>query len=77
MVQVAKIRKVTRMVQVAKIRKARGLSQTALARKLDLSVAAVAAWEVGRSMPKPETLCKLADVLECSVDEILGRKEVS
>lgn len=64
------------MVRVAELRKARGMSQTILARKLEISTAAVAAWEVGRSKPSADMLVKLADVLEVSVDEILGRKEV-
>lgn len=59
---------------VTTLRKARGLSQHQLALALGVTASAIAAWEVGRNSPSTEMLCKLADVLECSTDDILGRK---
>lgn len=64
------------MIRVAELRKARGMSQTILARKLEISVAAVAAWETGRNTPRTETLPKLAKVFDCTIDELFT-KEVS
>lgn len=64
------------MIRVAELRKARGISQTVLARKLEMSQAAVAAWENGRNTPKTELLPKLAEVFDCTIDELFT-KEVS
>lgn len=67
------------MIRVAELRKACGMSQTVLARKLEISTAAVAAWETGRNTPRTELLPKLAEVFGCSIDELFtkSKKEVS
>lgn len=49
--------------QIRQAREARGLSQEALAEKLDLSRQAVSKWELGASMPSPENLEALSEVL--------------
>lgn len=65
------------MIRVAELRKARGISQTVLARKLEISTAAVGAWESGRNTPKTEMLPKLAAVFNCTIDELFTKdKEV-
>lgn len=66
------------MIRVAELRKARGMSQTALARTLNVTTQAVGAWEVGRNTPKTEMLPKLAEVFDCTIDELFSeKKEVS
>lgn len=60
-------------MNIKAIRKKRGLKQIEIAKKLNIAQSAVAAWETGKAFPKAETLIALADVLDCSVDELLGR----
>lgn len=49
-----------------------GLSQKALASKLFISQQAVAGWELEKGSPNPETLVKIADILNVSTDYLLG-----
>ncbi len=46
-------------------------TQEVLAEKLDVSVAAVSAWETGKSEPDKDHLVKLADLLGLSLDELM------
>lgn len=57
------------MIRTAR-RKA-GLTQVALARKLNVTQAAVGCWEIGRSIPRPETLATLCKLLEIPVEKLL------
>lgn len=52
-------------------RKRLDMSQEDLAKKLGISQPAVAQWESGVSRPNISLLPKLAEVLECTVDELL------
>ena len=47
--------------------------QYELANRMGVKQASVSAWESGKAMPSAENLLKLADILECTVDAILGR----
>lgn len=61
-------------------REKRGLTQAELAFILEVSRTAVVKWETGVANPKVDNLVKLAKVLRCSVDDLLGvrgRKKVS
>ena len=60
-------------------RSAKGISQEALAAELGIDRSAIAKWETGKSLPRAELLPKLADILGCTVDELLrgGEKEVN
>lgn len=53
----------------------RDKSQNELAKHLYVSQQTVAKWETDRSTPNPETLSKIADFLECSVDYLVGRTD--
>ena len=59
------------MLGIAEKRKRVGLTQDELAKKLGVSQAAVSLWELGTSSPNSSLLLKLADALECSVEELL------
>ena len=48
-----------------------GLTQAALAQKIGVTQQAVASWEAGKTLPRPSMLLRLADVLGCTVDELL------
>lgn len=51
-----------------------GLTQKALAETMGVSQSTVALWESDLGNPKSTTLLALADLLECSVDTLLGRE---
>ena len=48
-----------------------GLTQKELAQRIGVTQGAVTQWEIGISRPSLTTLCKLADVFGCSVDDIV------
>lgn len=50
-----------------------GISQKDLAKKLDITPAAVSMYESGNRLPSMELFIKLVDVLNVSADEILGK----
>jgi len=56
-------------------RKKKKLYQKELAAILGVSRSAVTAWETGARFPEFETLKRMADVLEVSVDYLLGRTD--
>ena len=55
------------------IRQSLGMSQLDLANSLGLERSTVAKYETGDREPALETLCKIADLLQVSLDELLGR----
>ena len=50
-----------------------GYTQTFISEKLDVNKATLSSYESGRRKPDYETLTKLADIYEVSVDYLLGR----
>lgn len=60
----------------AQLRKEKGIKQDALARMLGVARSTVAMWCSGRNDPSHEYLKKLADILGCSTDYLLGRTNV-
>jgi transcriptional regulator with XRE-family HTH domain len=54
-------------------RERRGLTQAELGAKAGIAPGAVSHFETGQRVPSIESLVKLADALECSVDSLLGR----
>ncbi|MFW5976338.1 MAG: HD domain-containing phosphohydrolase [Bacillota bacterium] len=56
------------------LRKQSNLRQADLARKLGFSRTTIANYEQNKRNPTPETLCKIADYFNVSVDYLLGRK---
>ena len=61
------------MERLKKLRKERGLNQSALAKQLDISVSAYGNYELDQRDPSIETLIKLADFYNVSIDYLLGR----
>lgn len=51
-----------------------GLSQYEFAERLDVSPQAVSKWECGQSCPSVENLCAISELLDVSVDELIGGK---
>ena len=61
-------------LQLKRLREERGLTQEQLAARLDgVSKNVVSFWETGRTALKLNDVCALADVLEVSLDELMGR----
>ena len=61
--------------RLSRLRKEKGLTQEDIASRITISPQAVSKWENGNSEPDLDTLNKLADILNCSVDSLLGREE--
>lgn len=59
---------------ISKARKAKGLTQMEFADKLNISFQAVSNWERGISMPDISKLPEIAEILQISIDELLGKK---
>lgn len=55
-------------------RKRVGLSQAELAKRMNVTQAAVSHWEQGITMPTPRQIPVLADVLHTTVSELFGEK---
>jgi len=62
--------------RIRMLRKLNGISTTKLAGTIDLSEAAVKAWELGRTKPNADTLIKLAEYFDCTTDYLLGISDV-
>lgn len=61
--------------RLAEVRTKRRLTQSSLARKAGLPAATISHFETGFRFPTAATLTKLAEALEVSVDELLGRRD--
>ena len=60
---------------IAKIRRDKGLSQEELAELAMISRISVARYETGKFEPGAQALNRIADALEVSTDELLGRPD--
>lgn len=56
------------------LRAERGMSQKELADRLSVTPQSVSRWETGQAYPDMETLPRLADIFQVSVDRLLGRE---
>lgn len=54
-------------------RKRANISQEAVAKQIGVDQSAVSLWESGKTRPRAAVLLKLADLYECTVDELLNR----
>ena len=59
-------------MNLREIRLARGITQKTLADAVGLSDQAICTYEIGTREPNLETLRKLATVLDCTIDELIG-----
>ena len=58
-------------MNLVNIRKEKGMKQKDLANEIGKTTQAISNYEVGIREPNLETLKKLAEVLDCTVDELL------
>lgn len=63
------------MTILSDIRKKKGVTQRDLAEALGVPLSTYRAWEYGINDPKSDNLVKLADFLDVTVDDLLGRSE--
>ena len=61
--------------RLRKARAARGVSQTRLAEILEISPRVYNRWERGAAIPRLDTVVSIAEILEVSIDELVGRKD--
>ena len=61
--------------RLKQLREARSLTQTRVAELLGVSLRVYHRWESGRASPHFDTVVKIADVLQVSLDELAGRTE--
>ena len=59
--------------RIQRYRKARKMTQEELAERLNITSQAVSKWETDNSYPDLDLLCKLAEIFNCSLDELMGR----
>lgn len=57
---------------IRNLRKQKGMNQHELGREMDVSAVSVSKWERGQTQPDIETLQKMADLFDTSIDEICG-----
>lgn len=63
--------------QIKKLRCQKGFTQQQLADYLHISPSAVGMWEKNRNEPDIETLKKLADFFDVTVDYLIGRETIT
>lgn len=61
---------------IKKYRENKGLTQTELAEQLGISQPLIARYENDTKMPTALTIAALANVLNCTTDQIYGREQV-
>ena len=57
--------------RLASVRSDLGLSQDELASKVGVSKDTIMNWERGSNTPRLDTACRLADVLQCAIDDLV------
>jgi len=63
---------------IKKFREQKNITQSELAEKLNVTRQAVSNWETGKTQPDIDTLHKIADMLEISIDELIyGNKRTN
>lgn len=58
--------------RLARVRINKDLTQVEVANVLDVTAPLVSMWERGRVIPNPDTIKALADLYECTIDDLKG-----
>lgn len=61
--------------RLARLRKEKGFTQEDIADKINISSQTVSKWENDISSPDIQTLIKLSDIFEVSLDDLLGKEK--
>lgn len=62
------------MIKISEYRKLKGISQKDFAEKLGVSAGNLCEWEKGRIEPSINALIKMSELLDVSVDELIGKE---
>ena len=57
------------------MREAKGMTQASLAEAIGVKQSAVAQWELGKTGPTYAKLTKLAEILNCQIDDLVRKEE--
>ena len=57
-------------IKIEEQRKKKGITQDALAEMLHIDRSTIAKWETGAAMPRADKLPKIAEVFECTIEEL-------
>lgn len=57
------------------LRRSFDMSQTELGRRVGVGKTTISNWETGYSSPDPDSLVKLSNIFNCTVDYLLGRTD--
>lgn len=60
---------------IKKQRELLNISQVDLAKKIGVTQGMISQWESGEFLPRAERLPMIAEVLECTVDDLLRKEE--
>lgn len=61
-------------MKLKELRQSKKLTQIEIATELEVSRTTVSMWESGSALPRADKLIKLADILGCTVDELLKER---
>jgi transcriptional regulator with XRE-family HTH domain len=61
---------VKKLIAIKMLRKAKKLTQEQFAEKLNTDRSTIAKWETGKSKPKTSMLPLIAEVLECTINDL-------
>lgn len=59
------------MLNLIKLRKSKGFTQTSLAKEIGVCPNTISQYELGKRAPSIQTLKKIAEVLDCNVDDLI------
>ena len=62
---------------ISKERKLKKLTQAKLAEKVFVSEKTISKWEKGNGIPDTNTLTKLCEVFDCTINELLNGERIS
>ena len=65
------------MIKISEYRKMKGISQKDFAEKLGVSAGNLCEWEKGRIEPSINALIKMSELLDISVDELIGKENIT
>lgn len=60
-------------IKIKELRKNHNLTQKEISEKLNIAQTTYAGYETGKHEPNTETLLKIAELFNCSVDYLIGR----
>lgn len=60
-----------RTISIRIMRQLKNLTQYELAKKIGVNQASIAQWENGATNPRYSNLIKIAEVLDCSIDDLV------